>query len=94
MSLIQNRTKAISFQGIFEDSHNDYFGRISPSRCNNFQGVWKWLTNRTLFPISNSAMAETPELAAQNAKFGYKAPESVYNKHKPGMAAQGAIGIS
>ena len=39
-------------------------------------------------------MAETPELAAQNAKFGYKAPESVYNKHKPGMAAQGAIGIS
>jgi hypothetical protein len=28
-------------------------------------------------------MAEIPELEKQNAKFGYKAPESVYHKHDP-----------
>jgi hypothetical protein len=28
-------------------------------------------------------MTETPEQSAQNAKFGYKAPESVYKKHDP-----------
>jgi hypothetical protein len=33
--------------------------------------------------------AEIPELKAQNSKFGYKAPESVYKKHQPGMTASG-----
>jgi hypothetical protein len=28
-------------------------------------------------------MSETPEQTAQNNKFGYKAPESVYQKHDP-----------
>ena len=36
-------------------------------------------------------MTDTPDLQAQNAKFGYKAPESVYPKHDPkkSMTAQG-----
>jgi hypothetical protein len=34
-------------------------------------------------------MTETPEQQAQNAKFGYKAPESVYKKHENNMAGSG-----
>lgn len=30
-----------------------------------------------------NTMTETPEQRAQNSKFGYKAPESVYQKHDP-----------
>jgi len=55
--------------------------------------------NPLLFPASNTqltycTMSESPELAAQNAKFGTKKPESVYQKHKPGMTAQGASRIA
>jgi hypothetical protein len=33
---------------------------------------------------------ETPEQRAQNAKFGYKAPESVYKKHDPKASMVGS----
>jgi hypothetical protein len=35
-------------------------------------------------------MSETPEQAAQNSKFGYKAPESVYQKHDPNKTLVGS----
>ena len=35
-------------------------------------------------------MSENPELARQNQKFGYKAPESVYHKHDPKASLVGS----
>jgi hypothetical protein len=37
-----------------------------------------------------TTMAEIPELEKQNAKFGYKAPESVYKKHDPKASLVGS----
>jgi hypothetical protein len=33
---------------------------------------------------------ESPELQKQNAKFGYKAPETVYHKHDPKASLAGS----
>lgn len=54
-------------------------------------------TRRSLFPSrvqQPNEMTETPEQRAQNAKFGYKAPESVYKKHDPkaSMIGKGTFG--
>ena len=35
-------------------------------------------------------MSETPEQREQSAKFGYKAPESVYAKHDPKASLVGS----
>lgn len=35
-------------------------------------------------------MTETPEQRLQNSKFGYKAPESVYQKHDPKASLVGS----
>lgn len=35
-------------------------------------------------------MSETPEQRVQNSKFGYKAPESVYQKHDPKKSMVGS----
>lgn len=56
----------------------------------------------SLFPITEvaffsvnttrpiSSMTETPEQRAQNSRFGYKAPESVYKKHDPKSSMVGS----
>ena len=36
-----------------------------------------------------SSSDKSPDLAKQNAKFGYKAPESVYKKHDPKSSLTG-----
>jgi len=44
--------------------------------------------------LPSTTMSETPELQAQNEKFGYKAPESVYKKHEPTLTEQGRFILS
>lgn len=58
--------------------------------CQGKATLFALLTNRSSQTQTHSihtsqleTMTETAEQRAQNAKFGYKAPESVYQKHDP-----------